>query len=558
MAGVETVSPTLTPTGHVETSDSNDGHIVESHNVAAASAPSRSGLFFHTPAASKANVPEHAPEFDIQPAKSDVNGEIDLSGEWDGSAVEKTIPEPAQEPAVEAIPAAFDLPLATVEPEAPVADQAATAEIIEEIRFYLAHSLLDLAQGAFAKFKQMSPEPALVSLIQQEIETATANAASQAEAAVDVSAQETENNAVTGALAESAIEPPHVAVYEDPAPAAADFEGLVSDLESSLGNEFLTVPPAEPESHEIHATVANHQAETFVEAAPEPAPTHETVFAETTLPAQPASPEYFEAVGETQNNEASSPNALGSIVSELEASLGDSFLAKKAPEAIAAKSEVQAASELDKSDVSVLHTSAPIAMAAAAPGSSSAAWQHSTAFTNFKPPVPAVQAPHPEETPVARPSAEVAAGIDLADMFGELKHELEEDAANTDQDPETHYSLGVAFREMGLLDEAIGELQKVCQTVEHGHPFPQILQTYTWLAQCFLDKGIPEAALRWYERALTLPALDGETRMALHYELACAYETAGNKSSALNHFMEVYGSNIDYRDVAERIKALKS
>ncbi|HEV7220155.1 MAG: tetratricopeptide repeat protein [Terriglobales bacterium] len=558
---VETGSPTLTPAGHVEPADSNDANIVESHNVAAASAPSRSGLFFHTPAASKTNVPEHAPEFDIQPAKSAVDGEIDLSGEWDGSAVEKAIPAAAEEPKVEAIPAAVDLPLATAGPEAPVADQAATAEIIEEIRFYLAHSLLDLAQGAFAKFKQMSPEPALVSLIQHEIETATANAASQAEPAAYVSAQETENNAVTGALAESAIEPPHVAVSEDVAPAAAAFDGLVSDLESSLGNEFLTVPPAEPESHEIHATVANHQAETFVEAAPAPPPAHETVFAETTLPAQPAAPEYFEAAGEATNNEASSPNALGSIVSELEASLGDSFLAKKASEAIAAKPEVQAGSALDKSDVSVPHTaavSAPIAMAAAAPGSSSAAWQHSTAFTNFKPPVPAVQAPHPEETPVARPSADIAAGIDLADMFGELKHELEEDAANTDQDPETHYSLGVAFREMGLLDEAIGELQKVCQTVEHGHPFPQILQTYTWLAQCFLDKGIPEAALRWYERALTLPALDGETRMALHYELACAYETAGNKSSALNHFMEVYGSNIDYRDVAERIKALKS
>ena len=37
-----------------------------------------------------------------------------------------------------------------------------------------------------------------------------------------------------------------------------------------------------------------------------------------------------------------------------------------------------------------------------------------------------------------------------------------------------------------------------------------------------------------------------------------AYETAGDKSSALKHFMEVYGRNIDYRDVAERIKPLKS
>ena len=151
-----------------------------------------------------------------------------------------------------------------------------------------------------------------------------------------------------------------------------------------------------------------------------------------------------------------------------------------------------------------------------------------------------------------------AASVDLADMFGELKHELEEDASNPQEDPETHYNLGVAFREMGLLDEAIGELQKVCQAVDRGHDFPQLMQTYTWLAQCFLDKGVPEAAIRWYERALKLPKIDEETRTALNYELASSYEAAGNKTAALNHFMEVYGSNIDYRDVAERIKALKS
>jgi hypothetical protein len=44
----------------------------------------------------------------------------------------------------------------------------------------------------------------------------------------------------------------------------------------------------------------------------------------------------------------------------------------------------------------------------------------------------------------------------------------------------------------------------------------------------------------------------------LHYELAAAYEAAENKQAALNHFMEVYGANIEYRDVSERIKALKS
>ena len=35
-------------------------------------------------------------------------------------------------------------------------------------------------------------------------------------------------------------------------------------------------------------------------------------------------------------------------------------------------------------------------------------------------------------------------------------------------------------------------------------------------------------------------------------------DAAGDNKSALANFMEVYGSNIDFRDVASRIKALKS
>ena len=164
--------------------------------------------------------------------------------------------------------------------------------------------------------------------------------------------------------------------------------------------------------------------------------------------------------------------------------------------------------------------------------------------------------------PVAAPSVPPNGGDPqaqsaLADIFSDFKQELEHDTGPA-EDPDTHYNLGVAFKEMGLLDEAISELQKVCQSVESGHAFDQAMQAYTWLAQCFLEKGVPEAAVRWYEKALKLPSIDGEARTALHYELASAYETANNKESALAHFLEVYGSNIDYRDVAERIKALKS
>ncbi len=235
----------------------------------------------------------------------------------------------------------------------------------------------------------------------------------------------------------------------------------------------------------------------------------------------------------THTPEGFRSGTLDEFVSDLEASLGSDFIPPH-PDAIA--------------DTPTTVHNEPPARAAAAAASSPAAVSQSVSLN-----------PHPPVQPSPAPRTfEPTPGVDLSEMFGELKHELEEDVASADEDPETHYNLGVAFREMGLLDEAIGELQKVCQAVDRGHAFPQLMQTYTWLAQCFLDKGVPEVAIRWYEKALKLPSLDQETRTALHYELASSFESAGDNPAALSNFLEVYGSNIDYRDVGERIKALRT
>ena len=241
--------------------------------------------------------------------------------------------------------------------------------------------------------------------------------------------------------------------------------------------------------------------------------------------------------------------SLNTFVSDLEASLGDNFPIAPAP---VTEPQVAPGIAAKSADTAPKLPIAKQSAMAAAVGVPSLPPRLTPAFTYEKRPVP------PQSPSGSDSATSVAAGVDLAGMFGDLKQELEEDLATTADDPETHYNLGVAFREMGLLDEAISELQKVCGAVDRGHPFSFIMQTYTWLAQCFLDKGVPEAAIRWYERALKLPNLDEETRTALYYELASAYEAAGNKPLALNHFMEVYGANIDYRDVAERIRSLKS
>ena len=58
-------------------------------------------------------------------------------------------------------------------------------------------------------------------------------------------------------------------------------------------------------------------------------------------------------------------------------------------------------------------------------------------------------------------------------------------------------------------------------------------------------------------RALQTPGLDEETTLALYYELGLAFEQAGDFRLALENFTEVYSQNIDYRDVAEKIRLLQ-
>jgi pilus assembly protein FimV len=144
----------------------------------------------------------------------------------------------------------------------------------------------------------------------------------------------------------------------------------------------------------------------------------------------------------------------------------------------------------------------------------------------------------------------------LKEVFEEFRAELGEMGAE-DEDLETHYNLGIAFREMGLLEEAISEFQKVAKASERGRPFRYNMQCYTLLGLAFMDRGQPSIAAMWYERALHLPDIEPESELALRYDLGMAQESAGESDAALKSFSRVYAVNIDYRDVGERIAALQ-
>jgi len=176
---------------------------------------------------------------------------------------------------------------------------------------------------------------------------------------------------------------------------------------------------------------------------------------------------------------------------------------------------------------------------------------------DFGPPAPGAP-PAAGKTPAKAPPAPAAAGkgSGLSDVFAEFKQEMEQDSV-VEADIENHYNMGVAFKEMGLYDEAIGEFQKAFKGAEHLPNYSNFIPCCTLLAHCFLEKHLPELAVQWLEKALKAPGVDGEAEMALLYEIGSAHEVAGQNDKALESFMRVYAMNIDYRDVADRIQALK-
>ncbi len=118
------------------------------------------------------------------------------------------------------------------------------------------------------------------------------------------------------------------------------------------------------------------------------------------------------------------------------------------------------------------------------------------------------------------------------------------------EDYDTHFNLGIAYREMGLLDEAIGEFQLAAKSADY------LLDCCSLLGACFLEKGLPDLAIRWYQKGLSTPNLSEEATLGLLYDLGNLYQTIGESDKARKTFVEIYGLNSNYRDVVARLEEL--
>ncbi|MBK6488622.1 MAG: tetratricopeptide repeat protein [Gemmatimonadetes bacterium] len=150
-------------------------------------------------------------------------------------------------------------------------------------------------------------------------------------------------------------------------------------------------------------------------------------------------------------------------------------------------------------------------------------------------------------TAEATPSGDEQADFD--EMLRRFKQGV---AANVDEeDYASHYDLGVAYKEMGLIDEAIAEFQKSLRGDDHR------VRSYEALGQCFVEKGQLQVAGTLLQRAVETSGADDQQLVGVLYLLGYASEVLARHADALRYYQRVFAVDIEFRDVAQRVAAME-
>jgi tetratricopeptide (TPR) repeat protein len=150
----------------------------------------------------------------------------------------------------------------------------------------------------------------------------------------------------------------------------------------------------------------------------------------------------------------------------------------------------------------------------------------------------------------------MSARDELQEIFDELKEQTGDLKPLIDF--ETHYSLGLAYKDMDLLDDAISEFQMAFRTAGIQDLEGDYIHCCNMLGVCFKQKHMPKVAIMWFERGLKIPGRLDDEYQALTFEIGLCYEEIGEIDKAIETFTHVYGIDVNYRKVGDKIKQLQA
>jgi len=139
--------------------------------------------------------------------------------------------------------------------------------------------------------------------------------------------------------------------------------------------------------------------------------------------------------------------------------------------------------------------------------------------------------------------------IDVESVFAQFKKGVAEQIAPDDS--ETHFDLGIAYKEMGLVDDAINEFEVAVKGKKRA------CTALNMIAMCHLERGKPELALTYFQRALDSEGRGPAEELALNYEIGSVYEQMGQLDRALTAYEAVAARDRAYRGISGKLELLK-
>ena len=146
------------------------------------------------------------------------------------------------------------------------------------------------------------------------------------------------------------------------------------------------------------------------------------------------------------------------------------------------------------------------------------------------------------------PIDEGAQMIDVETVFEQFKAGVAEQVSDDDSD--THFDLGIAYKEMGLFADARREFQ-----VAMVDPRRRCL-CWTMIGLIYMEEGQPRDAIEAFQSGLESPEKTPAEAVGMHYELAMACEIGGLTDQARLHYEFVFQREPQFREVGQRLQRL--
>jgi len=156
---------------------------------------------------------------------------------------------------------------------------------------------------------------------------------------------------------------------------------------------------------------------------------------------------------------------------------------------------------------------------------------------------------HLDVAPEAAHLMDTEQQVDVEEVFAKFKEGVAKQLS--DSDGQAHYDLGVAYKEMGLIDDAISEFKIAAKDPKRE------CVCWSMVGMIQMERGDVNAAIDAFQKGLHAQVRTPEQETVLCFEIGAAYEAKRMSKEALTYYQRVARRDPTYRDVQDRIRKLQ-